>query len=302
MKTTMFTTALILAAGLGTGLAQESGNVEYRSVQTFSSSGPATRVMTAGPGTFFFESSEMAFDSAVVKGAPYSADAVTETTQTLSDGNRIHRTSKASLFRDSEGRTRREQTLGELGPLMVSGTPIQTIVINDPVAETSYMLNTQNKTAHKMPSVKGAMGIRMGEIAGKMKQQAEHDVMMAAPAGTQHFEMRFSHSTTDAKGESKNLKKESLGTQMIEGVAAEGTRTTLTIPAGSIGNDRAIDVVTETWYSNQLHTTVMTKTTDPRSGETVYSLKNVKLSEPPANLFQVPSDYTVQSPQVRERI
>ena len=76
---------------------------------------------------------------------------MTETTQTLTDGNRIHRTSKASLFRDSEGRTRREQTLGELGPLMVSGEPIQTIVINDPVAETTYMLNSRDKTAHKMP-------------------------------------------------------------------------------------------------------------------------------------------------------
>ena len=121
MKTTMLATALILAAGLGAGLAQERRTIEYRN----------TKIISGTPGTFFFENSGMAFDSAVVKGAPYSADAVTETTQALADGNRIHRTSKAALYRDGEGRTRREQTLGELGPLTVSGDPIQTTVIND---------------------------------------------------------------------------------------------------------------------------------------------------------------------------
>jgi hypothetical protein len=303
MKTTMFTTALILAAGLGTGLAQEKGNIEYRRVQSFSTSGPADNMMiSTGPGMFFFESSEMAFDSAVVKGSPYSADAVTETTQTLTDGNRIHRTTKASLFRDSEGRTRREQTLGELGPLTVSGDPIRTIVINDPVAESSYMLNTHEKTAHKMPS-KAAW--RVSELQSKLKDkaEAEHKALMAAGTGAStdhHFEMRVTQSSGtnigDAKrlAESKSLKKESLGTQMFEGVAADGTRTTLTIPAGQIGNERPIDIVTETWFSNQLHTTVMTKTIDPRSGETVYALKNIKLAEPSGDLFQVPADYAIR--------
>ena len=297
MKKTMFTTTLILVAGLGTGLAQEQRNFEYRSIQTFSGSGPGAKVIATAPGTFFFENSDMAFDSAVVKGAPYSADAVTETTQTLMDGNHIHRSSKASLYRDSEGRTRREQTLGELGPLMASGDPIQTIVINDPVAETSYMLNSHEKIAHKMPG-KGMMSVRKGEMVAmaKLKQEAENNAMHVVAGGApgQHFEMRVSGSSTSGKLDSNNLKKESLGTQMFEGVAADGTRTTMTIPAGAIGNERPIEIVTETWYSNQLHTTVMTKTTDPRSGETVYSLKNIKLAEPAGNLFTVPSDYTVQ--------
>jgi hypothetical protein len=300
MKSTTFTTGLILAAGLSTGMAQDQQRqFEYRRVQTFSTSGPGAPAQIIGtpPGTFFFESSEMAFDSGTVKGAPYSADAVTETTQTLSDGNRIHRSSKASLYRDSEGRTRREQALGELGPLMVSGDPIQTIVINDPVAETSYMLNTHEKIAHKMPG-KGMMtaGVRVGDFAGKLKAEAEHNAMMVVSGGApERVEMRVASArTSGGKMDSKNFKKESLGTQMIEGVAADGTRTTMTIPAGSIGNERAIEIVTESWYSNQLHTTVMTKTTDPRSGETVYSLKNVKLAEPSSALFQVPADYTVQ--------
>jgi hypothetical protein len=306
MKTTTFVTALILTAGLGTGMAQEQRNIEYHRVQTFASSGgeagPAGKIVTAGPGTFFFESSEMAFDGAVVKGSPYSADAVTETAQTLTDGNRIHRTSKATLYRDSDGRTRREQTLGELGPLVASGDPIQTIAINDPVAETTYMLNTHEKIAHKLPG-KGMMGVRAGEMMAKMKHEAEHGAMAVAggvvtsagPApGQPAFAMSVRRADLKATAEGKNLKKESLGTQMIEGVAADGTKTTMTIPAGAIGNERAIDIVTETWYSSQLHTTVMTKTTDPRSGETVYSLKNIKLVEPAGTLFQVPADYTVQ--------
>ena len=142
MKTTMFTTALILTAGLGTGLAQEQRTIEYHNVQTRLQgvAGSAMPVISSRPpvrARSSSQSSEMAFDSAVVKGAPYSADATTETTQTLADGNRIHRTTKASLYRDSEGRTRREQTLGEVGPLTASGEPIQTIVISDPVADTT---------------------------------------------------------------------------------------------------------------------------------------------------------------------
>src|ERR1035441_8876271 len=47
----------------------------------------------------------------VVKGAPFSADLVTETTQALADGNHIHQTSTSRLYRDAEGRTRRDQSL-----------------------------------------------------------------------------------------------------------------------------------------------------------------------------------------------
>jgi hypothetical protein len=296
----MCTAAVIVAAGMGNGLAQEPRNIEYHKIGTFGGSVAGGQVVAGTPGTFFFESSELSFDSAVVKGAPYSADAVTETTQTLSDGNRIHRTSKASLYRDSEGRTRREQTLGELGPLTASGEPIQTVVINDPVAETSYMLNTRDKVAHKMPG-RGMMKMRLPEtgnkveMANKVKQQAERDAIMVAPTDTPHFEVRITHNENgELRTDSKGFKKEPLGTEIIEGVAADGTRTTITIPAGAIGNERAIEIVTDTWYSNQLHSTIMTKTTDPRAGETVYSLKNIKLAEPPGNLFMVPPDYSVQ--------
>ncbi len=75
---------------------------------------------------------------------------------------------------------------------------------------------------------------------------------------------------------------------------AEGTRITRTIPAGSVGNEQPIVITTETWYSPDLKVLVMTKTNDPRMGETTYRLTNIQRSEPPANLFQVPDDYTVK--------
>jgi hypothetical protein len=86
-----------------------------------------------------------------------------------------------------------------------------------------------------------------------------------------------------------------LGNMFIEGVQAQGTRTTTTIPAGDIGNERPINIVDERWYSPDLQMTIMTKHSDPRSGETNFQLKNINRSSPPPTLFEVPSDYTVSA-------
>ena len=90
------------------------------------------------------------------------------------------------------------------------------------------------------------------------------------------------------------LKKESLGTQMVNGVNAEGTRVTHTIAAGEIGNDKPITVVSERWYSPDLQTVVKSSRTDPRFGTTTFSLTNIQKAEPAAALFTVPADYTVK--------
>ena len=92
----------------------------------------------------------------------------------------------------------------------------------------------------------------------------------------------------------KDAKTEELGTRTIEGVEAQGTRTTVTIPAGEIGNERPIEIVSERWYSNELQTVVMSRHADPRFGETTYRLANVSRAEPDKALFEVPSDYTVE--------
>jgi hypothetical protein len=293
---------------------------EKKSTHVFSSSGGQV-VVSGGDGhfafgpqgdnTFVFVSSEMSFDGKMVKGAPYSAQAVTEMIQTLADGNRIVRRSNASVYRDSEGRTRREQSINGVGAFAASGEPQQTIFINDPVAQVNYILDTKNRTARKMDlnmvsmSGSGIARKKMSEARARAEEKTtdaqppEHRVEIAR-GGT--FEMRvpgpggigFGPSMARTALESKNAKKESLGKQNIEGVEAEGTRYTITIAAGEIGNEAPINIVSESWYSSELQTVVMSRHSDPRMGENTYRLTNINRSEPPHSLFELPSDYTVK--------
>lgn len=258
-------------------------------------------------GDFVYISSEMGFHGKLVKGAPYSAQAVTESTQTLGDGNRIVRKSAAALFRDSEGRTRREQDFKAIGPLAADG-PGQTIFISDPVAGVDYFLDVRNRTARKMMPIRFKFDMKTPAPGEKPdiiyerkidRIQIEQKVARAgelqiAPEGATVMEW---HGTNE-----KNARKESLGKQLIEGVEAEGTRTTITIPAGEIGNERAIEIVSERWYSPELQTVVMTRHSDPRFGENSYTLTNISRSEPDKSLFEIPAGYTVKEESVRPRV
>jgi len=82
-----------------------------------------------------------------VKNAPYAADAVTEITQTLPDGNHIHQVSTSRIYRDTEGRTRVEQSLTGLNAIAPNSKLPTVIFLQDPVAGTSYALDTTRKTA-----------------------------------------------------------------------------------------------------------------------------------------------------------
>jgi len=211
----------------------------------------------------------------VVTGAPFSAVAVSETTQTLSDGNHISRKTQTNLFRDGQGRFRKEVTLpanAGIGPLAVSGQAKSFVFINDPVAGTNIILHSDTKTAETM----GGHGMK-GPGKGALKEK-----MM----GT--FDARMQEEIANG-----TLKKEDLGTQTIAGVVAQGTRITKTIPAGQVGNEKPILIVHETWYSNDLQLVVKSTRSNPWSGETTYTLTNIQRSEPAASLFAVPSDYTV---------
>jgi hypothetical protein len=198
----------------------------------------------------------------VVKGAPFSATATSETTQTLPDGTVIHRTTTSALYRDGQGRSRREVTFAGFGPLAAAGKAHTMVMINDPVAGAHYMLNAEQKVAHKM---------NMRSHDGKPQKGSPREPRMNGA----------------------ELSKESLGTQSINGVDAEGTRVTHTIPAGRIGNDRPINIVFERWYSPDLQMVVKSTRTDPRFGTTTYTVTNVQRAEPAVALFTVPPDYTV---------
>ena len=267
--------------------------------------GRVPRTQQPSDDSFFYVTSEMSFDGKVVKGAPYSAQAVTEMVQTLSDGNRIVNKSTTSIYRDSEGRTRREQTLRAIGPFGAAGEPPQTIFINDPVAQMSYVLDARTHVARKMPSFRFQVRVEPPAEGRKLSAAPEGPTAPALPDRGENNGNVYVMTTPPAPGGEgyrveyhgggKRAKAEPLGKQMIEGVEAEGTRTTVTIPAGEIGNDRAIEIVNERWYSPALQTVVMSRQSDPRFGETVYRLTDIDRSEPDKSLFEVPSDYTVKA-------
>jgi hypothetical protein len=232
-----------------------------------------------------------------VKGAPYSAEAVTETTQTLPDGNRIVNRSSSMLYRDSEGRERREESFNKLGAWNAEGEPTKAIFISDPVAKTSYTLDTKTHTAHKMPSPvlqtvtsgPNSASIQTFVHAERMSSDAAPVIAGRAVGGDVGVNAWY-HTFNSEKTPSKT---EQLGKMTIEGVQAEGTRTTTTIPAGQIGNEWPIDIVSERWYSAELQMTVLSKNSDPRRGETVYKLTGINRSEPLRSMFEVPADFSV---------
>src|ERR1700675_2422705 len=138
------------------------------------------KVVTGGNFGFI---SERLVGGNPVKGAPYSAQAVTETTQTLADGNRILQKSTATLYRESEGRQRREQTLPMIGPFAAQGDAPQIISISDPVAGVNYSLNPKEKIAVKLPALPpGLPGVPGASVSGGAN--GNFDVFFAnRPAG-----------------------------------------------------------------------------------------------------------------------
>jgi len=261
-----------------------------------------------------------------VKGAPYSGEEVNETNQVLADGTRIHRETRATVYRDSEGRTRRETQ--------------DSITINDPVAGLTYILNPKTMTGQKLLTMQrftfvhkddvttntapGGVSTfsmrvesdggkptitvngepldeqRVQELMARAKKDADAAVIAPDAGATVHVMPR---SGVAMAGPLTSLAKktpgEPIGKQTIEGVAAEGTRSVNTIKAGSIGNDRDIQVTSESWYSPDLQMTIMSKHSDPRSGEESFRVININRNEPASYLFQVPSGYNINSSEKR---
>jgi len=227
---------------------------------------------------------QLVTSSTPVKGAPYSAQAVNETVRVLADGNRITNSNSQTLYRDSQGRERREQ---------VSGGTVRSIHISDPVEGVSYTLEPQSKIARKNSSQKVITFTSDAGGGGGTPSVGYAFTTSSSSASGERFEVEGGQ--VNALSKAMESKEEKLPSQTIEGVFAEGTRTTMTLPAGSIGNEQPIVTVNERWYSPELKVVVMTTRSDPRSGTTTYKLTNINRSEPATTLFQVPPDYTVKS-------
>lgn len=251
-------------------------------------------------------------EAEIVRREPYQAEAVTEIRQTLANGTHITQTITATVARDSKGRTLRSQKLQENGrffsvfpdhPNSASSsaeaeTPTLTTIF-DPVAREHIDYTSDVKVARVLPidispgrggknaQTFSVSGPAAGAINAFAPPGARPLVVAGGEPGPRVMAMRIA-------GDQQNMKAESLGTRTIEGIETIGTRKTWTIPAGAIGNDRALVTTEETWYSPQLKLVLLSTRDDPRFGNTIYSLKNIIRAEPDKSLFQIPAGYDVE--------
>jgi hypothetical protein len=220
-----------------------------------------------------------AVETRTTTGAPYYAEAITEFQQTLTDGNRIARKSTVRIYRDSEGRVRRE----DLGP----DGRVESVTIVDPTSGRSVVLDKDGRPA-------AADTRRMLVLPRGPRPGATLDEREKAPGSEPTRESRAHVGVVVPKMRARvneTATREDLGQRTIEGVVAQGTRTTTTIPAGAIGNEQPIRIVSEEWFSPDLRVLILTKHSDPRSGETTYTLANIVRTEPARALFEIPADY-----------
>ncbi|MEP6946788.1 MAG: hypothetical protein ABJA02_12785, partial [Acidobacteriota bacterium] len=231
--------------------------------------GPGDRPMAPPPPNAQFIGAELRFGDKLINGQPFSAETVIQDNRRLYDGTSVTKESRGAIYRDTAGRTRREQPLDNIGGFIVgdNAKPQMLVFINDFTAKTQYFLDVDNKIARK------------SEIGGQARApRANGDLSTPRPDG-------------DAPDEAKT---ESLGTRMIEGVTCEGTRTTFEIPVGQIGNAKPIQVISEKWFSPELQVVVLSRHMDPLAGEHVFKLINIKRSEPSPNLFAIPAGFRIE--------
>jgi hypothetical protein len=261
-----------------------------------------------------------------VKGAPYSAEVVSERQHNLADGNQIANKTSSLSFRDSAGRTRQEMhnDKGEvvsvsihdplagvvimLNPRTKTGTKLTTIVVRTPeerkaAAEAMRARVEQLRKDGKLPLVErreiiirssadGNDDVKL-ELAAGAGLRMEAPNMTASPNGDMMVRLGpLAGAMADRKWAAKATTKD-LGARDIEGIKAEGKLRSYEIPAGEVGNRNTITVLDETWTSPELQVTLMSKHSDPRAGDNIYRLTAIKREEPAASLFTAPPDYTI---------
>lgn len=213
-----------------------------------------------------------------VVGRPFSGAELRHIMQTLADGTHVDHTDASAFYRDAQGRMRSESS--------------RRILIYDPVAGFTFNLDAAHKTFEKYP-IRTSTGSTSIAVVGEstwVKSASEsgpHQPLdsIRVTAGSQPFH-------AEPVRESVN---EELPSQVVNGISAKGSRITITIPAGTFGNDRDVKVVNERWYSDGLQVLVKTINSDPRFGITTYDLTNILQAPPNPALFQVPADYRLRS-------
>jgi len=339
MTTKKILIAVLLAGICAPALSEELEIGEQVRIVTRSTGGPGLQLEhmldTSLNGPVLFLGS-----GKVVKNAPYSAEMVSERTQTLGDGNQIVNKTVSLSYRDSAGRTRTE--------VRKADGEVVSVAISDPVAGVRYHLRPRDKTATKIAtpdlsaltariqarSAAGEARVAAGAaqaaqaqartVAEQVRVQVETLRRDGKLADGEHVIIKQVERRAGAAGEPRDVniriakagalpgaelglaledalnKRKSetrdLGTRDFNGVKAQGFERSYEIPAGEIGNRHPIVVSTETWTAPELGVVVYQKRSDPRAGDTVLRLDDLKREEPAAALFSVPSDYTVKDP------
>jgi hypothetical protein len=258
------------------------------------------------PGPEGFAVKRLPLEAKVVQGLPYSAEIVTESIQTLADGNRIVQRTTGRVFRDSQGRVRREEDRPSRSP---------GISIMDTVAGVNISLDPATRTARETSNGQSIKIAKAVKDLQKLRAETEKRLAEKASAdgSAQEADQRTAkldavrrkvETLTGGRGVLVGPREpgnkldeqttERLQDRVIEGVLASGVRRTTTIASGAIGNERPITVVSEEWTSPDLQILVMTDRTDPRVGRSTYRLLKIVRSDPDPALFQVPADYTLQ--------
>ena len=122
------------------------------------------------------------------------------------------------------------------------------VFIHDPVSGVSMALNAKDKT-----------GSRVRFYARPRARWRTRPRSRRQGRGGQQSSDQAAVRPRRNQANDPNLKTESLGTRSFDGVMADGRRTTMTIPAGQMGNELPMQIVTETWYSSELQATVYQK-------------------------------------------
>lgn len=287
---------------------------------------PAPRLLIGEPDTVAFAAEEMGRER-VVKGAPYCADAEQEAVQPLADGNRIVRRQTTRLCRDGEGRTRQEVERGGRRVVYLRDPVAGESWVLDPERKSARRLGASPHAMGHDASAWREYADRMRDWARRFGEQARREGALASPAPTPPAPP-MPVVVTQADREIHVLRMETLqppmpgtpavaplppgvawraqlgaprgpgvatplGSRDIEGVKAHGERTTWTIEAGKVGNEKPIVITRDVWTSPELMLPVLAKDADPRVGETHYRLLRIKRGEPEAGLMRVPAEYAI---------
>ncbi|HTY61309.1 MAG TPA: hypothetical protein VMG30_03530 [Acidobacteriota bacterium] len=228
-------------------------------------------------GTFTFRVPLQPAPLGYLAGQPYSAEEVSQQSQILADGTRILRSNPSSyVYRDSAGRTRTERH-SSLSPTGKQAVVPAIPEIIDPVAGCIYFLDIAKRVAHR---------VELPEPLKPLTPPQGLVLPIAAP-------MLMTSTPGTASSVHPETSSESLGTQVIESVPAQGRRTTTVYPAGAFGNAQPISVINELWTSLDLNLVISAKSNDPRQGDRIQTLTNIGRAEPDPALFQVPPGYKV---------